>query len=120
MDFKDIKKEAKHLLNESVGQIDDIRMCCDCFYNRDQPNAVEMVCAKPHLPLWVRYGYHPWWPAKLLNVGKGKCPLEVQFFGEFSSASVTYTDCLLYSYGDPNIWCFDLKKEKFNQAIDVN
>lgn len=30
------------MLNESIGEVDDIRNCCNCYFNRDQPNAVVM------------------------------------------------------------------------------
>lgn len=65
-------------------------------------------------------GDHPWWPAKLLKVGKDRNPLEVQFFGEFSSAEVTYTNCMLYSLEDPNKWCGDIKKKEFYKSIHVS
>lgn len=120
INFKDIKKEVKSMLDDCIDAIAEVRKCCDCYFNRDQPNAIELVCSKPHLVLWVRYGNHPWWPAKLLSVGNGKYPLEVEFFGDFSSATVTYTDCLLYSYVDPNTWLGDVKDIKFYQAINVN
>lgn len=129
------------MLMESIAEIDDIRNCCDCYFNRDQANAVVMVCTKPHLVLWVQFGEtfeqknflcvsgliyyilitgdHPWWPAKLLKVGKGVNPLEVQFFGDFSSADITYTNCYLYSHEDPNVWCSDTKKKNFYRAIGV-
>lgn len=108
------------MLNECMVDIADIRRCCDCFLNRDRPNSVELVCSKPHLLLWVCYDNYPWWPAKLLEVGNGICPLEVEFFGESSGASVTYTDCLLYSHADPNIWFNDRKNEEFCRAMQVN
>lgn len=109
----------KRILDESIDEIDDIRNCGDCYFNRDQPNAVVMVCSKPHLILWVKYGEYPWWPAKLMKVDKGDSPLDVRFFGDFSSGSVSYTDCYLYSHEDPNIWCGDTKKERFFEAIKV-
>lgn len=115
-----MKTEAKSMLNQCIAELADMRKCCDCFFNRDIPNAVELVCAKPHLALWVRYGDWPWWPAKLLSVGNDNYPLEVEFFGDFSSASVTYTDCLLYSHADPNARSDDAKDTKFYGAIDVN
>lgn len=140
-DLKNLKKEVKCMLNESIAEVDEIRSCCDCYFNRDRPHSVTMVCSKPHLVLWVQYGEtfgekiilnqcinvhflsiggHPWWPAKLLKVGNGDNPLEVQFFGEFSSALVTYTDCYLFSNEDPNVWCSDTKKQFFNEAMKVS
>lgn len=107
------------MLNESIAEIEDVRNCADCYFNRDKSNAVVMVCTKPHLVLWVKYGEYPWWPAKLLKVDKGDYPLEVQFFGDFSSACVTYTDCYLYSHEDPNVWCGDTKKQGLYCAIRV-
>lgn len=109
------------MLNKCTEEVDDIRNCCDCYFNRDQPKSILLACSKPHLILWVRYGKHPWWPAKLLGIGNGRFPLEVEFFGEFSSAEVTYTDCLLYSPEGPNtVWCNDSKNELFRDATHVS
>lgn len=115
-----MKKLAKRILNASTAEIEDLRNCPDCYINRDQANPAAVVCAKPHLVLWVKFGGHPYWPAKLLKVGKDNSPLEVHFFGEFSSAAVTYTDCYLYTYADPNSFVGDIKKVHFLKAIDVS
>lgn len=119
-DFDVLKEEANRMLSLSIAEIGDLRDCCDCFINRGQPKANLLVCAKPHLVLWVQFGVHPYWPAKLLKVNKKGHPLEVQFFGEFTSAAVAYTDCYLYTKTDPNDFVSDHTKEDFCKAIDVS
>lgn len=119
--FNNARIVAKKLVDASKYEISDLKGCRDCYINRGDEDLFLEVCSKPHLLLWVRFGGHPYWPAKLMNIGKGPRPIEVQFFGEWSQADVTSSSCLLYSSGDPNedLWCSDVKRNKFNKAVNV-
>lgn len=115
-----LRNNAKTLLNRCLDEVSNLKNCVDCYIHQEEQNPIEMVCSKPHLVLWVRFGGHPYWPAKLLKIEKGQKPIEVQFFGDSTGASVAYADCLLYSTSDPNIWCSDRKKEAFFKALVVS
>lgn len=116
----DAQNRAKALQKRCNNEIETIKLCGDCYMNANQPSSFTFVCSKPHLLLWVMYGEYPIWPAKLLAARKGRKPLKVQFFGDHTSAEVTYKDCFLFSKEDPNEWFTNRDNELFQKAMDVS
>lgn len=98
----------------------ELKQCGDCYMNDVNGHHALRVCSRPHLVVWAKYTkYYPYWPAKLLQVGEGKQPLEVYFFGDNELGNVTYANCYLYSKEDPNEDTADQYKDSLKKAIDV-
>lgn len=98
------KRNAQNLLKRCNAEKSEIEQCGDCFINRQQNDAIKMVCSKPHLLIWARYSDYPYWPAKILSSPKirGQRFLHVHFFGEHNTANIPHEAAFLYSKEDPN------------------
>lgn len=115
--FGPARISAKNLLKKCTEEIDDLKHCGDCYMN-DTHLALQ-VCSKPHLVVWAQFSQYPYWPAKLLQIGEGKTPLQVLFFDDNDIGSVTYASCYLYSKEDPNENLPEFYKKRINAAMEV-
>lgn len=115
------KKKAEQLLKACKDEMFELEKCTDCYINQFRCNAFTMVCSKPHLLVWAQYTGHPYWPAKVMMSKKKQGPksLLVHFFGDHTSASISYKDAFLYSKEDPNIWFTDFRDPEFTTAVRV-
>lgn len=100
-------------------EIDEIKLCGDCYMNREKPAGFTLVCSKPHLLLWVKFKQYPYWPAKLTKARDDSNLVEVYFFGDHTIATVSCSSCYLYSEEDPNQCLLNQNKKEFDKAIDV-
>lgn len=119
--FNDIQKKVGHVLNICESEIKEIILCGDCYLNREKDEGFfTRLCTKPHLILWVKFKQFPYWPAKLIKVKNGRSPLEVYFFGEHTTASVSCQNVLLYTETNPNEEIVsNQQKIELEAAIDV-
>ncbi|XP_031637336.1 protein kinase C-binding protein 1-like [Contarinia nasturtii] len=112
--------KVTEFLKKCEEDIDILKNCGDCYTHiddsRDNPN---LVCSKPHIVLWVKYGEYPYWPAKLLRIEKKveRDPLLVFFFQERTIGNVSYSNCYLYSREDPNLYLTDTYKNQVKLAM---
>lgn len=90
------------ILVDCESDIKEIKLCGDCYLNREKTEGFTRLCTKPHLILWVKFKTFPYWPAKLIKVKNGRYPLEVCFFGDHTTASVPCHNVLLYTETNPN------------------
>lgn len=100
--LNDVQKEVGRILDFCESEIKEITLCADCYLNREKPEGFTRLCTKPHLILWVKFKQFPYWPAKLIKIKNGRSPLEVCFFGDHTSASVSCQYVLLYTDTNPN------------------
>lgn len=117
--FQELHEKARNYLNHCTDELSEMKLCGDCYINLEKENAFIMVCSKPHLVLWVKYKKYPHWPAKLKKIVDGRNALEVQFFGDHTTAKVSNDSCFLYSKEDPNIYCNDKHKSSIREAVNV-
>lgn len=119
-DSIDVRNMAKKLLDDCMSEINEIKLCGDCYMNQGKSDKFTAVCSEPHLMLWVKFLEYPYWPAKLRRIGEGPKPLEVYFFDEHTTARVSYKDCLLYTKTDPNEYFTDNNRDEVANAIKVS
>ncbi|XP_055326792.1 MYND-type zinc finger-containing chromatin reader Zmynd8-like [Sitodiplosis mosellana] len=117
--FAEVRDNAKMLLTKCVEEIDELKQCGDCYMNDVNGHQALRVCSHPHLVVWAQFSKYPYWPAKLLQIGKGnKQPLEVYFFGDNEIANVAYANCYLYSKEDPNEDLPDQYKDTIKESMN--
>lgn len=89
--------KADDLLAACIREINDIKSCSECYLNRRKNIKDRMIraCERPHLLVWAKFDYFPYWPAKVMSYND-KC-VSVEFFDDHSTAEVEVDNCLLYS-----------------------
>lgn len=115
---KSATEETDRLLEVTIAEISDIRMCHECYLNKkENPDKwFTMVCNEPHLLVWVkRKSCEPYWPAKLMTINDDdSSTVNVRFFSDGSSkddnnnfihrlVTVASNDCLLYTEHCPYV-----------------
>lgn len=108
---------ARKLLENAQKEVDLFRKCPDCYVNNNVD--AYFVCSKPHLVLWAQFDIYPYWPAKILSVDDTANTLEVYFFNDYTSATVSYDNCFLYCDQDPNDYITDQYKNEVKMAVKV-
>lgn len=92
-----IVKAANDIPTIIKGEIKKIVSCRQCYenaYNSDE--SMSMLCAPPHLLLWVDCGRYGYWPAKLMHF-EDEDHLTVRYFGDLTESTVKSTSCLMIS-----------------------
>lgn len=108
---------ARKLLENAQIEIGLFLKCVDCYVNKTVDAC--FVCTKPHLVLWAQFDVYPYWPVKVLSVDDAASTLEVYFFNDYTSATVSYDNCYLYCDRDPNDYITDQYKNDVKMAIKV-
>lgn len=95
---RDIVKAATKIVSTVDREIEIMLSCPSCYettYNNPD-NSMTKPCSKPHPLVWIDCGLYGYWPAKLLKYCKdGK--LFVRYFGDYTTAHVLSSKCMLYS-----------------------
>lgn len=66
---KDIPKAANKLLQGLEQEIQNLKLCSECYENayKNPDNSFMMPCKTPHILLWVDCVQYGFWPAKLMK-----------------------------------------------------
>lgn len=89
--------KADELLAACIKEINNIKACSECYGNRCKNSKDWMIhaCERPHLLVWAKVEFYPYWPAKVLSYSDKY--VSVEFFDDHSTAEVKVGNCLLYS-----------------------
>lgn len=95
---KDIPKAANKLLQGLEQEIQNLKLCSECYENayKNPDNSFMMPCKTPHILLWVDCVQYGFWPAKLMKYD-GENMVSVRFFGDHTNACVLSSECYIFS-----------------------
>lgn len=91
-------KQALLSLTEHLARdIGSIAACVDCygFFIKNPRDYFTRVCSKPHLLVFAKLDFYPYWPAKVMSVDENIA--NVEFFGDHTQEDIPFDKCYLYS-----------------------
>lgn len=106
-----------------AGEVFAIDSCNECYIQANIKNNIDWfstVCSRKHPIVWAKIMGHPYQPAKIMNVHDDQ--VDVFYFGDHKSATVSAKSCLCFSKKSPNgrLSPFNAKKIAFAIKVSVD
>lgn len=120
---KDYKEGAIALLKIVKEEVVSIRDCEECFlnaYHHDAETAFVMPCKLPHLLLWSYWEDYCYWPSKAMYVEDTQNLVNVRFFGDHTTLTMSAEKCYLFSKDRPDSEVNVENIEGFDHAMTVS
>lgn len=120
---KDPKKAAEAFLKMVKEEVQSILACEECFLNAHHHGteaAFVMPCKSPHLLLWSYWEDFCYWPSKAMWVEDSQNLVNVRFFGDHTTLTMSATKCYLFSEDRPDLEVSSEDIEGFGHAMTVS
>lgn len=120
---KGVKQAAKSLLKFVKDEVASILACEECFENSHEHGtemAFTMPCISPHLLLWTKLDGYSFWPSKAMWVDQTQKRVNVRFFGDHTTSTVSSANCFLFSKDRPCSEIDDKGLEGYQLAMAVS
>lgn len=95
-----VKPAVNSLLKIVKEEVVSLLACEECFLNAYQHGtdaAFIMPCKTPHLLLWSYWDGYCYWPSKAIWVEDTKNLVNVRFFGDHTTSTLSAANCYLLS-----------------------
>lgn len=117
------KKAARSLLKFATDEIISILSCEECFlkaYEYGVEAAFLMPCQSPHILLWAQLKDYGLWPSKAMWVAETDKLVNVRFFGDHTTATLSAANCKLFSEDHPTTQLDGTGLEGYQHAMNVS